>query len=194
MLLYLTLALFLGLAHSQQEYEMCYSLAAGSEEKCMTVEVNASEKTIHYHMTQDDEFEDVETLEDFNTGFSASRIESQEACQLRALPMSFGDQIAFLKGHQNMSSNVEGYQNVMAVPLDDPEAEVGELLANFCAELPAYKMVVSEGNEEEMRSLEDRQVSVTFRRCYLCFLIAKCFITSITVPTGNTISFFWFFG
>lgn len=55
-----------------QEYQMCYvggqgnNTSSSNSSTCMEVEVDAAAGTIHYHMIESDEFEDVETLEDYN--------------------------------------------------------------------------------------------------------------------------------
>lgn len=45
---------------------MCY-LVPGTERSCMEVEVDTVSQTIHYHMPGSDSFEDINTLEDYNT-------------------------------------------------------------------------------------------------------------------------------
>lgn len=52
----------------------------------------------------------------------------------------------------------------------------------------------SDSDETGTASPDNRQVSVVFRKCVWLFLVAKCFVTTLTVPTGVTIIFPWFFG
>ncbi|XP_064088344.1 uncharacterized protein LOC135202813, partial [Macrobrachium nipponense] len=91
-------------------------------------------------------FEDVSTVEDYDTGFAASRIEAQDGCFVRQVTNTLEEQEAFLAAHQNTTHDIQPATdvNVMAVPLEDPEGTIGETLVDFCGELPVYKMVKSE--------------------------------------------------
>ncbi|KAK3873758.1 hypothetical protein Pcinc_021265 [Petrolisthes cinctipes] len=190
MLFYLTALLLVSLAHTR-EYDMCYHVP-DTEPTCMKVQVDSVNQTIHYHMPGSDNFEEIDTLEDYDMGFAATRVEAQESCFLRALPMSFSQEVQYVEEHQNITSVVEGNQDVNAVPVDNPETEVGKRLADFCGDLPVYKLVASEDDDN---SVESRQVSVTYRRCILFFLCwLRCYTTTLTIPTGSSITFFWFFG
>ncbi|XP_071519940.1 uncharacterized protein [Panulirus ornatus] len=187
----------LGLAlATTQEYEMCYVGRAANSTSCMTVEVDALAATIHYHMNETDEFEDVETLEDYNVGVAASRVTSQEACYVRRLVKSLEEQVDYIRQHQSTDMRLEADIIVSSVSLDDPEEEIGSELATFCGDLPVYELVrgYEQEEEEEESGVEERQVSVTFTRCVLLCFIAKCFSTTLTVPTGATIIFGWIFG
>ncbi|XP_066953223.1 uncharacterized protein [Macrobrachium rosenbergii] len=173
-----------------QNYTMCYDVHEGPE-ACMSVNVDLESKLIHFHMDEHDDFEEVNTLEDYNAGFAASRVESQDGCFVRILVTSFEDQVAYIQSQQQTTVTVDpNDMNVLAVSLDNPLEEIGETLTNFCGDLPIYKLV--KGNEDEQVS--KRQVSITFRKCILFLFVAKCFTTTITVPTGLTITYFWFFG
>lgn len=105
--------------------------------------------------------------------------------------MGFSQQVQYVKEHENVSNVIENNQNVEAVPVDNPEEEVGQRLADFCGELPVYKMVASEEGET---SVDARQVSVTYRRCIVFLFCVKCYTTTLTVPTGSNVVFVWFFG
>ncbi|XP_068246451.1 uncharacterized protein [Palaemon carinicauda] len=174
-----------------QGYTMCYEVKDSSN-ACMAIDVDLESKLIHFHMKDGNDFEDVSTLEDYNTGFGASRVESQEGCFVRLLVSSIEEQIAFIQDHQQDTLPLSADDvNVLAVSLDNPEEEIGEELTNFCGELPVYKLVKNEESEVEVSK---RQVAVTFRKCVLFILMSKCFTTTLTVPTGSTITYFWFFG
>ncbi|XP_042856646.1 uncharacterized protein LOC122243218 [Penaeus japonicus] len=156
----------------------------------MAVDVDRLAMKVHYHMAESENFDDVETLEDYSVGLAASRVGSQEACYVRRLVKSFEEQVAFIKGHQDDGMRVESDVRVSAVSLDNPEEEIGSDLANFCGDLPVYKLV----NQEQNDSVQDRrQVSVTFTRCVLLCFIPRCFTTTLTLPTGSTVTFGWFF-
>ncbi|XP_064088263.1 uncharacterized protein LOC135202719 [Macrobrachium nipponense] len=187
---------------SAQNYTMCYDVHNGTD-ACMSLHVDMESKLIYFHMNDHDDFEEVNTLEDYNTGFAASRVESQDGCFVRILVTSIEDQVAFIESQQQTTVPVDqGDMNVLAVSLDNPLEEIGETLTNFCGDLPVYKLVKNDGNvekkeeeeEEEEEEVSKRQVSITFRKCILLLFVAKCFTTTITVPTGLTITYFWFFG
>ncbi|XP_070001364.1 uncharacterized protein [Penaeus vannamei] len=173
-----------------QDYQICYKGNSAAENSCMKVDVDRLAMKIHFHMPESDDFDDVETLEDYSVGLAASRVVSQEACYVRRLVKSFEQQVAFIKGHQDDGMRVESDVRVSAVSLDNPEEEIGSDLANFCGDLPVYKLVTEEQND----SVQDRrQVSVTFTRCILLCFIPRCFTTTLTLPTGSTITFGWLF-
>merc|ERR1712212_37374 len=163
MLSWLITSCLLGFALANtQEYQLCYESSNGGDSSCMQVEVDNNTQTVHYHMPDSGDFEDVETLEDYNVGLAASRVESQEACYVRRL--------------------------------DNPVEEIGYVLANFCGDLPVYKLVKEgESEGEEERELDRRQVSVNFTRCILLCFIPVCFTTTLTLATGSTITFGWLF-
>merc|ERR1719184_164625 len=178
-----------------QDYTLCYDNGQDDVPNvCMNVEVDAGASTIRFHMEGSDDFDDVETLEDFNKGLAASRVPSQDACFIRGLHNSFEEQLAFLESHQTVALTQEDTGvELMAVPLDDNEEEMlGGVLREFCDDLTPYKLVRSEITEMEPAR---RQVSVTFRRCVIFFFRYICYTTVLTVPTGSTVSFgFFFFG
>ncbi|KAK7086187.1 hypothetical protein SK128_000483 [Halocaridina rubra] len=177
-----------------EDYSMCYEVGRG-EESCMSISVNSTSRTIYIHMGDHDDFEDVETLEDYSAGFAASRVESQEACYVRRLVTSLEQQVAYIQGHQQNAQTVDSDVRVMGVSLDDPEEEIGESLTHFCGDLPVYKLVKDESDDDGVDGATDkRSVSVSFRRCVLFCFIARCFTTTLTVPTGSSITFLWFFG
>merc|ERR1719348_1340528 len=134
-------------------------------------------------MSESGDFMDVETLEDYNEGLAASRVESQEACYVRRLVKSFDDQVAYISSHNDDGMRVEEELKVSAVSLDNPEEEIGSALANFCGDLPVYKLVKKvESEDGEERELDRRQVSVTFRRCVMLCYRPRCWITTVTLP------------
>ena len=109
---------------------------------------------------------------------------------MRLLNKNFGEQISYLKQHQNRPMVVDSDVQVEAVPVDDVYEELGEEMGNFCDDFPAYKLVKRQDGEDE--SERERQVSVTFQRCVLVCFVPVCYTTTLTVPTGSTITFVWF--
>ncbi|XP_063601641.1 uncharacterized protein LOC134777710 [Penaeus indicus] len=184
MFAWLILSCLLGFSLAElQDYQVCYKGSSTAKNKCMKVDIDRVAMKVHFHMPESDDFDDVETLEDYSVGLAASRVVSQEACYVRRLVKSFEQQVAFIKGHQDDGMRVESDVRVSAVSLDNPEEEIGSDLANFCGDLPVYKLV----SEEQSDSVQDRrQVSVTFTRCVLLCFIPTCFTTTLTLPTGGT--------
>merc|ERR1712198_372409 len=156
-----------------QAYQLCYESSNGGDSSCMKVEVDKTNLFVHYHMPDSGDFEDVETLEDYNVGLAASRVESQEACYVRRLVKSFDDQVALIASHNDDGMRVEEDVQVSGISLDNPVEEIGSDLANFCGNLPVYKLVGEE------RQLDRRQVNVTFRRCVLLCFIPVCYSTTL---------------
>ncbi|CAL4063783.1 unnamed protein product, partial [Meganyctiphanes norvegica] len=175
-----------------QEYELDYAGISG-EVTPLLVHACTNNQTITYHMPASDTFEEVTTFEDYELGFGASRVTSQEACYVRLLTKTLDEQISFLDHHQNKPMTVEGDAQVEAIPVDDVYEELGSEIVNFCDDYPAYKLVTRQDAAEDEGERE-RQVSVTFQRCVLlCFNKYVCYTTTLTVPTGSTITFVWFF-
>nr|XP_027221720.1 uncharacterized protein LOC113813862 [Penaeus vannamei] len=98
-----------------QDYQVCYKGNSAAENSCMKVDVDRLAMKIHFHMPESDDFDDVETLEDYSVGLAASRVVSQEACYVRRLVKSFEQQVAFIKGHQDDGMRVESDVRVSAV-------------------------------------------------------------------------------
>jgi len=173
-----------------QEYELDYAGISGDVIPLL-VQACANNETITYHMPASDNFEDVTTFEDYTLDLGASRVASQEACYVRLLSKTFDEQISFLEEHKNKPMTIEGDAHVEAIPIDDVIEEMGDEIANFCGDYPAYKLVRRQDDDGEDR---ERQVAVTFQRCVLlCFIQYVCYTTTLTVPTGPTITFTWFF-
>merc|ERR1712142_296751 len=195
MLSWLMTSCLLGFALANtQEYQLCYQGTNGGDSSCMKVELNKTFQMVHYHMPESGDFMDVETLEDYNEGLAASRVESQEACYVRRLVKSFDDQVTFIASHNDDGMRVKDQVQVSAVSLDNPVEEIGSVLTDFCGDLPVYKLVKEEESEEgEERDLDRRQVNVTFTKCLLLFFIPVCASTTLTLATGSTITFGWFF-
>lgn len=126
-------------------------------------------------------------------GVAASRVMAQEACYVRRLVKSLQEQADYIRQHQDTDMRLEADIKVTAVSLDDPEEEIGTELADFCGDLPVYKLVKEDEVVEQDQQVEERQVSVTFIRCVLLCFIPVCFSTTLTLPTGATITFGWFF-
>ena len=180
-------------AAATPSYSVCFQGAA-----CMDVVANASEQLIGYHMAQGNDFEEVSLLEDYETGFAASLVPSQDACYVRMLVNSFSEQLHQIETYasKGMGDQSSG-GSVTAVPLENAEEEIGSRLASFCGDTPVYKLVKAESSEdllEEDAALETRQVSQTYRRCVVLLLVWKCYTTTITLPTGSSITYIWIWG
>ncbi|CAL4083555.1 unnamed protein product, partial [Meganyctiphanes norvegica] len=187
---FLAASCLVSVALACQEYELEYAVISG-EVTPLLVQVCTNNQTITYHMPDSDNFEEVTTFEDYELGYGASRVTSQEACYVRLLSKSLDEQISYLKQHQNNPMTVDGDAQVEAIPVDDVYEELGDEVANFCDDYPAYKLVKRQDAEEVTE--RERQVSVTFQRCVLICFRPYCYTTTLTVPTGSTITFVWFF-
>merc|ERR1712106_124576 len=133
-----------------------------------------------------------QAFEDYEIGFGASRVTSEEKCYVRLLSKTLTEQVAYLEEHENKPMTVEGEAQVDAIPVDDAYEELGEEIAKFCDDFPAYKLVKKQ-DVDESEEREQRQVNVTFRRCLIVCFRYICYTTTLTVPTGSTVTFTWFF-
>merc|ERR1712168_978656 len=172
-------------AGTRQDYSVCYK--NGDH---MDVSVDAAEKVIGYHMKPSDSFEEVHIMEDFDAGFGASRVDSQDGCYVRMLVNSFADQVKQIHYYAESGMDDESSSAVTAVPLENPEEEIGARLTEFCGETPVYKLVKAE-EEEVKEQLQSRQVNYVYRRCVLFCLTYRCYTTTITLPTGSTVNYVW---
>merc|ERR1712179_850753 len=168
----LSAACLFALSQACQEYELEFSVPGGG---VVPLQVHVCNQTITYHMPASETFEEVTTFEDYEIGFGASRVTSEEACYVRLL-----------------SKSVEDEAQVDAIPVDDAYEELGDEIAKFCDDFPAYKLVKKQ-DIDESEEREQRQVAVTFQRCVIFFFKYICYTTTLTVPTGSTITFTWFF-
>ncbi|XP_042856640.1 uncharacterized protein LOC122243212 [Penaeus japonicus] len=115
---WLMLSCLLGISLADiQNYQVCYKGNNDDNNSCMAVDVDRLAMKVHYHMAESENFDDVETLEDYSVGLAASRVGSQEACYVRRLVKSFEEQVAFIKGHQDDGMRVESDVRVSAVSL-----------------------------------------------------------------------------
>merc|ERR1711915_2711 len=178
----------LALSQECQEYELEFADFSGG---VTPLQVNVCGQTISYYMPACDDFEEVTTFEDYEVGFGASRVTSEEVCYVRLLSKSLEGEVAYLTEHQHKPMTFEGEAQVNAIPVDDAYEELGEEIANFCDDFPAYKLVKKQDAEDSEEV--ERQVSVTFRRCVILCFRYICYTTTLTVPTGGTITFTWFF-
>merc|ERR1712055_156384 len=177
------------LSKACQEYNLQFADFSGG---VTPLEVSVCNQTISYYMPASENFEEVTNFEDYEIGFGASRVTSEEACYVRLLSKTLEEQVAYLEAQQGTPMTVEGEAQVDAIPVDDAYAELGEEIANFCDDFPAYKLVKKQ-EAEDTEEMEQRQVSVTFRRCVILCFRYICYTTTLTVPTGSTITFTWFF-
>ncbi|KAK7068163.1 hypothetical protein SK128_023213 [Halocaridina rubra] len=195
MLRILLITSLVGLALSEkQDFSLCFK---GSEEigdTCMSVQANGETSTIYYHVTESSDYEDVKTLEDYNVGLAASRVASQEACYVRRLVKSYSATVDYLVANNNRPAvKAEAEAKVAAVPCENPEEEIGSELTNFCGDLSVYKLMKPEKEERQVDNVEKRQININFTRCVLLLFIPVCYTTTLTLPTGLTVTFGWFF-
>jgi len=171
------------------------ALAEGGKVK-MAIHINKAEETIRFHMAEEGNMADVETLEDYEAGFAASRVKDEESCFIRQLHDTL-DQ-ASAKAHEvaaaKMNRRLEDV-SAAAIPAENAIEWAGERLVDFCGNYEVYKLVKSNEEEDEDSDLEmvgaRQNVSVTFRRCWFFLFFFKCITTTVTVPTGTI---FFFFG
>merc|ERR1719447_730424 len=182
-------ACLLSSSQACQEYNLEFADFSGGVTPLI---VNVCGQTISYHMPASENFEEVTNFEDYEIGFGASRVTSEEACYVRMLSKTLEEQVAYLEDQQGKVITVEGEAQVDAIPVDDAYEELGSEIANFCDDFPAYKLVKKQ-DVEETEEVDQRQVSVTFRRCVILCFKYICYTTTLTVPTGSTITFTWFF-
>ncbi|CAL4067773.1 unnamed protein product, partial [Meganyctiphanes norvegica] len=160
----------------------------------MNIHLNRAEETIRFHMHEEGNMADVETLEDYESGFAASRVKDEESCFIRQLLDTF-DQ-ASAKAHEVSATSPqrkEGDVGVNAIPAENAIEWAGERLMDFCGDYEVYKLVQTEEEEDEETALETKEarISVFFRRCWFFLFFFRCLTTTITVPTGTI---FFFFG
>merc|ERR1712002_116274 len=185
----------------------------------MDIHVDRDASTVTYHMKDKEGFfADVDTFEDYETGYAASRVASQDACFLRQLTESLDMTLQRLHNFEAQGvQHILGNTDVWAEPLDDLEGVAGPRLASFCGDVPVYKLVRPDDSierkphhqkdaltesladylkESSQKSLESRrnkrQTTVTFIKCFLFFFFPICWRTNITVNTGTTFTFFFF--
>merc|ERR1712055_254045 len=167
----LSVACLFALSQACAEYELEFAVPDGG---VVPLQVHVCNQTITYHMPASETFEEVTTFEDYDIGFGASRVTSEETCYVRLLSKTLEEQVAYLQEHQNK-----------------PMTVVGEEVANFCDDFPAYKLVKKQDVDESDE--KERQVNVAFQRCLIICFRYICYTTTLTVPTGSTITFTWFF-
>jgi len=171
------------------------SLAEGGLVK-MAIHINRADETIRFHMPEDGNMADVETLEDYESGFAASRVKDEESCFIRQLLETFDQASAKAREVAATSpQEKEGDIDVNAIPAENAIEWAGERLMEFCGNYEVYKLGQTEedGAEDEEMDLEKKEarVSVVFRKCWFFIFFFKCVTTTITVPTGTI---FFFFG
>ncbi|CAL4156199.1 unnamed protein product [Meganyctiphanes norvegica] len=176
----------------------------------MDVEVDHHQRLITYHM-QDDTglYADVETMEDYKTGFAISRVASRDSCFVRQLTMPMEESVNRLRTmSQQGVQQIMGEIEVWAEPFEDLEKLVGERLDEFCGDSPAYKLVepddsierhpVAQKSMQSLANVDHKEVSdpkrlvISFFFCCLFFFFPICWTTNVTVNTGTTYIFFLF--
>lgn len=184
----------------------------------MDIRVNSEARTISYHMKdQGGFFADVSTFEDYGTGYAVSKLASQDICFLRQLFENFD--VAVERLHHLRNQGIQhnlGDVHVWVEPIKDLEGMVGSRLASFCADSPAYELVIlgmfterKPGPQQDLsytalseylkedsstKALEsnasERQITVTFKKCvYFIFWLLYCLNTAVTFVTGATFTF-----
>ncbi|XP_063887446.1 uncharacterized protein LOC135114995 [Scylla paramamosain] len=244
MLRWLLSTCLLGVAlASLQHLEVHYTL--GNDTVTMKVTVDADDNTIHYYLPGDDNFEEVEIIDDFYAGYAAVKVKTDEACYVQPLDNTLEEKVALIQN--NAEQIIEGSVNSTSVLLSDDEMEdLGDRVVDFCDGYPIYEVFFEktqddsneEGSSEEMQHFrgkyrdsseegsseeaqdssdesEDssegdskdsseevftwspghRQITVIIRKCVVYFCtIKRCFVTTLTIPTGPSIAFHWLFG
>merc|ERR1712055_506115 len=161
----LSAACLFALSQACAEYELEFAVPDGG---VVPLQVHVCNQTITYHMPASETFEEVTTFEDYDIGFGASRVTSEETCYVRLLSKTLEEQVVYLQEHQNKPMTVEGEAQVDAIPVDDAYEELGEEIANFCDDFPAYRLVKKQDDDDGADSdIRERQVSVTFQRCVI---------------------------
>ncbi|KAK7077286.1 hypothetical protein SK128_014224 [Halocaridina rubra] len=174
------------------------SLAVGAT---MDIHINTEEETIRFHMEEQGNLADVETIEDYRTGFAASKVADEETCYIRKLTKSLEESVA--EAEKLSAAGPQeylGHEDVLAIPAEDVNEWAGERIEKFCGEYAIYKLVKTEedvqAENEESSALakvdQSERVSIFFRKCFFFFFFFKCITTTITIPTGTV--FFFFFG
>merc|ERR1712168_906213 len=95
------------------------SLAEGGLVR-MAIHMNHADETIRFHMPEEGNMADVETLEDYESGFAASRVKDEESCFIRILPQTFDQASAKAREVAATSPNKkEGDVDVKAIPAEN---------------------------------------------------------------------------
>jgi hypothetical protein len=131
-------------------------------------------------------------------GFGATRDGEKEECLVHKLQATtLEEQAAVLRSQSTQTVQTTGNLNLIKVPEDEPASEFGQRITNFCGDYPVFKVGTdNEGTRVVPFEQEDRAITFTFKKCFLWrfFLFYTCFTTTLTIPTGTTITFAWFFG
>lgn len=160
------------------------------------VEVCELDNQIHMAIEETDTFAHVEALEDYNSGFSAEAAHS--VCLISKLKFSnIKDRVHELRSQSDRHVSGEGNLNMYPVT-DSDVASFSEDIINFCEGLEMYK--VAEDSYTELANYDDpnaleRCIFLLFGpQCVIWFCTLVCFTTQLSVPTGTTVVFYWFFG
>lgn len=166
----------------------------------MDVSICPDENIITSTIPDSDDFEGIESLEDFSVGFGASRVAAQESCFIRKLEVtSLEEQANQLRNQESAPVSVDQAMELISIPAENVE-DFGDRIAEFCGDLPAYKLGVSEDQNDEgsrglkpMTDASGRIILLKFLKCTILFLIPCCTTTTLTFPTGISFTFSWFF-
>ncbi|XP_068247417.1 uncharacterized protein [Palaemon carinicauda] len=167
----------------------------------MDVHVLLADQVIRYHMLEQGNLADVETFEDYETGFAASRVNDEENCFIRQLNSTIEEAVKKIE-ELSISGPQKplGEEKVLAISAEDVEEWAGERILNFCGDFPIYKLVkpgdemADDAIDTSVEVMEqENRVSVYFTKCFFFFFFFKCITVTITIPTGTTI-FLFFFG
>ena len=108
-----------------------------------------------------------------------------EVCYIKKLDKTFGKQVAEYRSHKDTPMTLENSVEIYAAEMDSSElGAVGATIRDFCGDYPTYKL----GSTE----VDSRHIFARFRYCYPCSYY--CYFTTLIVPTGSTVVFYWFFG
>ncbi|KAK4297155.1 hypothetical protein Pmani_030403 [Petrolisthes manimaculis] len=175
----------------------------------LEVKVNERADTITYHMLPEGSMADVETFEDYTTGFAASRDTEEEGCFIRRLPRTLKEEVRGLEqATETGPQQYSGSLDLLALTLgEEEEVMVGERILDFCGDYQMYKLVAEDENDLETANgdnnndkdtpAEELRFFFSFRRrCRLFSFFFSCYNFTCTSSTGQSLvfPFFWFFG
>ncbi|XP_068206613.1 uncharacterized protein [Palaemon carinicauda] len=184
----------------------------------MDIQIDRASYTITYHMRDNQGFfGDVNTLEDYATGYALSRVASQESCFLRQLPETLDEAIQRIHGlDEDGVQHIITDLNVWAEPVSDLQGMAGSRIADFCGEqFSAYKLVkpdqqpvgnrlnsgmgsssntlaeyLKETDPRDVADNQDKRLFLLFYGLLLFNFLPITITTTITITTGFTLVFF----
>ncbi|KAF2365934.1 BRICHOS domain [Trinorchestia longiramus] len=182
----------LSLVAARSEDKFTINYQAGDELSNTTISFNEGDRTIETYTPAGEHFVEVESIEDFDVGFSATRLPSEEVCYIAKLEKTFPQQLAYYRSHEDTPITITASKQLSAIPVIDDE-EFGDRLNDFCSDYPMYKLGFN-GDEDSEEGPSARRVFVKFYYCYPTGCRPYCYQTVVAVPTGRVPAFTWFCG